>query len=498
MKPIFCLLFVVFAMYTRAQHQHTMPGMSDSAMKHMTGKKPTLKKTPAKKNMRMHVSGGHDAMKADTASPGVKMMDHKMSLDNMQDTMKHGMNMEQMNMSMSHSFSRNLPMNRDGSGTSWMPDASPMYMYMAMKNKSIFMLHGNIFLRYTRQDLFDKGSRGGHHFDAPNWFMGMYDKYIGEKGLFNATAMISLDPLLVTKRGYPLLFQSGESYKGKKLVDRQHPHDLFSALSIAYTQMLNRDVDVFVYFGYPGEPALGPPTFMHRISAMNDPDAPLGHHWQDATHISFGVGTLGVRYKNFKIEGSIFTGREPDENRYDFDRIKFDSYSYRLSFNPSKSWALQFSQGFVHSPELLEPTVNVTRTTASAVYSTWLNENNKYLAQSLVWGMNHSTDSYNENSALYEANVQLNRQAVYGRYEFVQKSAAELDLESEFGNTNFNINAFTLGYNRTIWNYPYVQLVAGAQATINFSPRALQDLYGKTPMGAEVYLQLKPNRHGHK
>jgi hypothetical protein len=408
------------------------------------------------------------------------------------------MNMDQMNMGMSHSFSRNLPMSRDGSGTSWMPDASPMYMYMIMKDKSMFMLHGNIFLRYTKQDLFDKGSRGGHHFDAPNWFMGMWNKYMGTKGLFNASAMISFDPLTVTQAGYPLLFQSGESYKGKKLVDRQHPHDLFAGLSIGYTQMVNKDVDVFGYFAYPGEPALGPPTFMHRISAMNDPDAPLSHHWQDATHISFGVGTLGVRYKSLKFEGSIFTGREPDENRYDFDKIRFDSYSYRLSFNPSENWALQFSQGFIHSPELLEPELDVTRTTASIVYSKWLNQHDCYLAESLVWGLNHSSDGNNEHSALYEANLQLSKQAVYGRYEFVEKSADELDLKTEFGETNFSVNAFTLGYNRTICSLLNMQLAAGAQATINFSPNALHALYGVTPLGGEVYLQLKPHMNRHQ
>ena len=58
-------------------------------------------------------------------------------------------------------------------------------------------------------------------------------------------------------------------------------------------------------FGYPGEPALGPPVFMHRLSAMDDPDAPLGHHYQDATHITFGVATLGFRLSNVKLEGSI-------------------------------------------------------------------------------------------------------------------------------------------------------------------------------------------------
>ena len=85
--------------------------------------------------------------------------------------------------------------------------------------------------------------------DAPNWFMTMMNRKIGDKGLLNATAMISFDRLTEGGNGYPLLFQSGETWKGQRLVDRQHPHDLFSALSIGYTQMLNKDIDITAYFG---------------------------------------------------------------------------------------------------------------------------------------------------------------------------------------------------------------------------------------------------------
>src|SRR3546814_3723923 len=119
----------------------------------------------------------------------------------------------------------------------------------------------------------------------------------GEKGLFRFSAMVSLDELIGGGNGYPLLFQAGETFNGPPLVDRQHPHDFIAELSVGYTHRFSNDVDVFGYFGYPGEPALGPVAFMHRPSAMNNPDAGLGHHWQDATHIIFGVATLGVRYK---------------------------------------------------------------------------------------------------------------------------------------------------------------------------------------------------------
>ncbi|WP_223151460.1 hypothetical protein [Chitinophaga varians] len=235
--------------------------------------------------------------------------------------------MEHMQMPMSHAFSLNLPMNRNGSGSSWLPDVSPMYGYMFHSRKWMYMVHGNVFLRYTYQDIGHKGARGGDQFDAPNWFMLMAQRRVGKKGLFHYEVMISFDRLTEGGAGYPLLFQSGESWKGQPLVDRQHPHDLFSGLSVGYSYALSKYADVYASFGYPGEPALGSVAFMHRPSAMTNPDAPVSHHWNDGTHITFGVATLGVRLYDFKLEGSVFTGREPDENRYNFDKMRFDSWS---------------------------------------------------------------------------------------------------------------------------------------------------------------------------
>ena len=395
---------------------------------------------------------------------------------------------------MTHAYSRSLPMSRNGSGTAWLPDSSPMYMYMMGNPRSNWMIHGNLVLRYNKQDFFDKGSRGDTKIDAPNWFMGMYNRLIGSKGLLNATAMISFDPVSVGAKGYPLLFQSGETYNGERLIDRQHPHDFISALSVGYTHMFSKDLDVTAYLGYPGEPALGPPAFMHRISALNNPDAVLGHHWQDATHIVFGVTTLGVRYRQFKLEGSVFTGREPDEKRFNFDKARFDSYSYRLSYNPSPDWALQFSQGFLREPELIEPGVDVTRTSASIIRSKSLRMMN--WSQSLVWGMNDKKGhEQKEHSILYENNLQFPKQALYSRYEYVQKGAEELDLSSSFGHINLHIHALTFGYNRNIAPFAPIDILLGAQGTLNFPDKKLKGLYGNVPVGFEVYLQLRPRRH---
>lgn len=435
---------------------------------------------------------------ADTTRPAHSMQMH--------DGMKHGdegaMQHSGMDsMMMTHSFSRNLPMNRNGSGTSWHPDQTPMYAYMKHgRNGWMYMLHYSVFLRYTSQNFNNPGKRGQENgFNAPNWAMGMAQKNVGRRGLLLLRAMVSLDPLTVGNGGYPLVFQSGEAYRGRKLVDRQHPHDLISELAVGYTHAFSRDVDLSGYVGYPGDPALGPPVFMHRISAFNLPDSPLSHHWQDATHITFGVATLGLRYKIFKLEGSNFTGREPDENRYAFDRPRFDSYSYRVSVNPTSTLALQFSQGWLKSPESLEPEEDQAKTMASLLHSKSLGDQpDRYITSAFVWGQN-SHDGERDNSFLAESSLQWGRWAFFGRYENVMKSPHDLDLESRDSGFPLNlpeklpINALTLGMNYCLAQFASTDLVLGALLTSTRPTVALEPFYGKNPLSGEVYLRFSPS-----
>jgi hypothetical protein len=392
---------------------------------------------------------------------------------------------------MSHAFSRYLPMTRNGSGTGWLPDASPMYGTMLHAKGWMFMLHGNLFIRYTNQDFTNKGSRGDREFDAPNWFMVMGQKKMGRKGLFHFNTMLSLDAALGGGSGYPLLFQSGEAYKGRPIVDRQHPHDLFSELSVSYAYALSPKADLFAYLGYPGEPALGPVAFMHRPSALDNPDAPLSHHWADATHITFGVATIGARYGKFKIEQSLFTGREPDDRRYGFDKPRFDSWSGRLSFNPSVNWSLQVSKAYVKSPEVLHGNEDVHRTTASAIYSVKMNNKSLFNATAL-WGINQSAGHDGENAFLLEASWRWKRLALHSRYEYVQKSNEELDINPVNGKHLFPVNALTLGFNYDLMQGSNIRVAGGAQGSIYHADADLNSLYGKNPMAFEVYIRIYP------
>jgi hypothetical protein len=124
-------------------------------------------------------------------------------------------------------------------------------------------------------------------------FMGQKD--IGS-GTLGFRTMFSLDPLM-GKSGYPLLLQTGETANGvTPLIDRQHPHDFFMELAPTYSYDFSNHNSIFIYAGLPGEPALGPPAFMHRFSAMDNPEAPLTHHWLDSTHITFCCyfGYIGI------------------------------------------------------------------------------------------------------------------------------------------------------------------------------------------------------------
>jgi hypothetical protein len=412
--------------------------------------------------------------------------DHDHHSDHHHDTLEHNM---------SHRFSLSLPMTRNGSGTGWLPDSSPMYGKMFHKRGWMMMLHGNIFLRYNNQDAFRAGERGASKFDAPNWIMGMAQKKLGKRHLLSFSTMLSLDPVTVGGEGYPLLFQTGETWQGRALVDRQHPHNFFSELSVGYSYQLSEKTDFFLYLAYPGEPALGPVAFMHRVSALSNPDSPLGHHWQDATHIAFGVATLGIRHGIFKLDVSKFTGAEPSENRWGFDPPLMDSWAGRVAANPHKNLSLQLSHSYLVSPEATQPGVDVRRTTASILHQSRFSNEENYLSSALFWGLNQS--DHNEHSIGYEFTWRTGNNYVYGRYEWIQKDADELQIDLTNNHQNdhhhlVNINALTLGYSRIIFRAMGIRCSAGLQGTVFLADDLATPEYGRTPVSFQVYTRIFP------
>ncbi len=307
--------------------------------------------------------------------------------------------------------------------------------------------------------------------------------------------MLSLEPLTVTPTGYPLLFQSGESYHGHPLVDRQHPHDFFMELAARYRHPLAKDSGLSLYVAPSGEPALGPPAFPHRLSAMDNPAAPISHHWQDGTHITFGVLTAGAWHRNMQLEGSVFTGREPDEFRWNLDPMRFDSYSGRLSYNPGPNWSLQASYGYLHSPESLHPTEDVRRSTASAIY-VLPRRDGGFWANTLVWGRNSSLGR-NSDSLLLETSLNLaNRNTFFGRFEYVQKTGEELALMPS--DQKFDIGQFTLGAVHDFVPHRAYQLGLGASVTFTVHPSDLDAIYGSFPVSYWLFLRIRPAPMAHQ
>ena len=242
-------------------------------------------------------------------------------------------------------------MHREASGTAWQPDLSSHGGIHELVDGWMLMGHVTLNGVYSWQD----GPRGDEKAFLGGMIMGSARRDLFDNGTLNLRAMVSPDPFMGAS-GYPLLFAAGESADGvEPLVDRQHPHDLIMELSASYAHRLDANNSVFVYGGLPGEPAFGPPAFMHRMAAMDSPEAPLTHHWFDSTHITFGVVTAGWVHKDWKIEASQFRGREPDEERYDIETGDLDSTSVRLSWNPTENLSLQTSWADIESPEALHP-----------------------------------------------------------------------------------------------------------------------------------------------
>jgi hypothetical protein len=206
-----------------------------------------------------------------------------------------------------------------------------------------------------------------HQFGSVNWGMVMARRPIGQ-GRFGVRTMASAEPWTIGGCGSLNLLATGEVCDHDTTYDRQQQHDTVMELSADYEHPLRGAWRWQVYAAVAGEPALGPPGYPHRASAMANPLAPTTHQWLDGSHISFGVLTLGIHNRQWKAETSIFNGREPDEQRVNLDLGAFDSFAARLSVLPTERLAVQLSAGRVREArtEFMEPSPeSATKVTAS-------------------------------------------------------------------------------------------------------------------------------------
>jgi hypothetical protein len=507
------ILELVVAVPAEAQHMH-MPGMT----MRMPAKKPAPKKPPARKTSpaKRAASGkkatAEPANAASMQMPGPQArsgstmpMNHSqmqrravpiqsqpgpggltpMPTDHSQmgqmatEPMQHG---EHAGHEMTGALG-SYPMARESSGTAWQPDTSEHEGVHVMTGDWTLMAHGTLNLVYDHQS----GPRGSDKLFASGMLMGMARRPIGN-GTLQLKAMLSPDPLM-GKRGYPLLLASGETANGRdRLIDRQHPHDLFMELSASVSQNIGPKSSVFLYAGLPGEPAFGPPAFMHREAIMDSPEAPITHHWLDSTHISFGAVTAGVVLDRVKLEVSRFNAREPDQHRWNIETGPLDSTAVRLSWNPTRTLALQGSWGHFKDPEQLEPGVDQKRLSASALWADEIAPGWK-AAATLAWGRK-TVEHHNDDGFAAEASLKHSAWTLFGRAEMTENR--ELVEDPREHGPAYRVGKVSLGLLRDFRLADHLSIAAGGLFAVNFVPDALAPTYGShNPTGAMGFVRLK-------
>ncbi len=380
------------------------------------------------------------------------------------------------------------PPAREGSGTSWLPDESPMYALQWQRGAWQFMGHESLFVQF----LHESSARGEDQFGSINWLMGVAQRTVGP-GRLQVRGMFSAEPATIQGCGYPDLLATGEACDGAPIHDRQHPHDLFMELAARYDAPLYRRLRWEVYGGFSGEPALGPVAYPHRISSMPNPIAPISHHWLDSTHIAFGVITAGVFGTRWKVEGSVFNGREPDAERTTIDLDTLDSRSLRLWFLPTARWSVQASVGKLRDAEESPDghgRIDVNRVTASATYHARVREQ-AFWSTTMAWGRNSESHDAS-NAFLLETNLTFNdRDAMFGRIELAGKSAHDLAIATPAD--WFTVAKMQGGYTRYFKAWRGLQAGVGGVLSAGLVPETLKATYGgRVNGGAGIFVTLRP------
>jgi hypothetical protein len=303
-------------------------------------------------------------------------------------------------------------------------------------------------------------------------------------GRVEARTMVSLEPMM-DNRGYPNLFATGETAGGEPLVDRQHPHDLFMELAARVDFNVGADT-LFLYGGPVAEPAIGPSAFMHRSSARYNPEAPITHHWFDSTHISYGVVTAGYESRTWQVEASAFRGSEPDERRWNIETPRLDSWAVRGTINPTRAWSMQVSHAFLKQPEAGHPGENEHRTTASVHYASA-----NGLSAMLAFSAKNRDPGPVLTAWLGEVNWNVSdHHTLFGRAENVANDELFPDHASPLHDQRFRVTKLQLGYAYRLPLGEQFNLALGGTVATFIAPAALDNAYGRHPIGATLFARL--------
>jgi hypothetical protein len=356
-----------------------------------------------------------------------------------------------------------------------------------------FMQDGVVFVTFNHQG----GPLGETELTSQNWWMGMLSRQTGP-GRLTLSSMFSLEP--ITERGYSHLFQIGETWEGRPIVDRQHPHDFLMQLSAVWKLPVGSRSSLVVAGAPVGEPALGPVAFMHRRSAADNPSAPIGHHTFDATHIAMGVITAGFEHGPWFAEASAFHGREPDENRWDLaDLGPLDSWSARVWYRPNEQWTFQLSRGWLNEPETLVAG-DLNRTTASIGWEA--ERPSGFTAVTAAFGRNDAVHGQTD-AFLIEGTHKRGLYTGYSRFELTEVETDVLrfgvhpifhthdGFELPHEVLHDRVAALTLGAARDLWRWAGFDFAAGGDVTFYGVPDTLVPTHSRHPVSFHIFFRTR-------
>lgn len=351
-----------------------------------------------------------------------------------------------------------------------------------------------------------QGPRGVDQFAAPDMFMLDLGRALTARQWLNLELMGTTELWTYPQRGYPQLLQIGEEHSdGQPFVDAQHPHSSpIMGLTVSDTLSLESAATLKLFFAPRGQSTDGPIAYMHRESARDDPDAPLGHHvGQDVGHISSTVLGAQLDLGQIIFEASVFNGAEPNPTVVDLPLGPINSAALRVSYAITADHRVMASVANVTQTDPEYPgTTSATRLSAS-LSDHWALPQLGLLDQTAIVGSitRHPTDSP-LTSFLDEAVLQHGSGDFWGRMEVLQRLASELEIPTPApeaptplvpaGETKHWVSALTLGYTHWSATYRNLELGLGSSLTLDFVPAEWAGAYGsRTPLTVRLIVQVR-------
>ena len=353
----------------------------------------------------------------------------------------------------------------------------------AMKPKATLMLHINQFMVGSSTS----GPRGQSRLTGPGTWMLTYDNDLTSSNHLSINIMGSPEQLTVGDKGTPQLFQTDH-------IDNFHAHDTIMAFEFRDAVALGAGGKqrLTLLFAPRGEAAVGPVPFMHRESAEGNPDAPLGHALQDGFHDVSTVFGLEYEIAQTTVEVTGFSGQTIT---WPFPLHDPDSYAVRLSQKISDHVRV----GASYADALLPNDSGGAE--HNQFIAGWLTTSNQIRGGSLksafVWGSTRASHGPFLNSFLEEAVYQQGGNNFYGRVEALQLTPSQLALVTNDGSDVERwVGAFTVGYERALYEKLELSLFVGGSYTKDISPGAFRPAYGSDQQGVKIYLRVKFMKSG--